>query len=392
MKNFILTYCFIMCWSGFVSGQSKSDLEEERKKTLDEISYVDNLLKATTKQKAENTNALKMLGNKVNLRETVIKGMGEEINLLNERIELNKLGIEMMQNDLVNLKAEYSKTLINSYKLKKGNPEIVYILSAKDFNQGYKRLKYLQQVTKFRRNEAELITELKNQIDETRIKLEEDLLKMSELRNKEVQQKSILVEEQARKKKMLNTLGNQEKKLKKDLDEKKKIAQRLEKEIARIIEEEKKKIRKTELTPEQKLIGDNFSDNKGRLPWPVERGIITSHFGSHQHPVLKYVTEQNYGIEITSIGKTIARSIFKGEVSAIFAISGANMTVIIRHGKYLSVYNNLIRVKVKAGEKVETKQEIGEVFTDPGENNTCILKLLIFDEKYLDPEMWIAKK
>src|SRR4030066_1662082 len=117
-----------------------------------------------------------------------------------------------------------------------------------------------------------------------------------------------------------------------------------------------------------------MSRKKSRLPWPVERGIVTAHFGVHQHPVLKYVTEENKGIEITSNGKISARSVFKGEVSAISAISGANMTVIIRHGNFLSVYSNLVNIKVKKGDKVETKQVVGDVYADPRIDNNCILK------------------
>ncbi|MCX6330688.1 MAG: peptidoglycan DD-metalloendopeptidase family protein, partial [Bacteroidia bacterium] len=208
---------------------------------------------------------------------------------------------------------------------------------------------------------------------------------------KEVQQQNLLQGEQTRKQKMIKSLGNKEKQLKKELEEKKKIAQRIEREIAKIIEEERRKNIRNELTPEQKIIGENFSENKGRLPWPVERGTITSHFGVHQHPVLKYVTEKNNGIDITSSGKIRARSIFKGEVTAITAISGANMTVIIRHGKYLSVYNNLVNVSVKKGDKVEIKEEIGEVYSDPKDNYSSTIKFMIFEQGYLDPEQWIAK-
>jgi septal ring factor EnvC (AmiA/AmiB activator) len=297
----------------------------------------------------------------------------------------------MMENDLIILKEDYSRAIINSFKSEKVNPEIVYILSAKDFNQGYKRLKYLQQIAKFRRNEAEIIAELKSQIEDTKNRLENDLNKISDLKHREIIQRQILQDEQTKQQRLIRTLGNKEKQLRKDLEEKKKIEKRIESEIARIVEEEKKRRAKSEMTPEQKLIGENFADNKGRLPWPVEKGIITNHFGTHQHPGLKYVTEENYGIEITSSGKTLARSIFKGEVTAISAISGANMTVIIRHGKYLSVYSNLIKVKVKTGDLVNTKQEIGEVFQDPGDNNNCIIKLMIFEQKYLNPEEWIAK-
>jgi septal ring factor EnvC (AmiA/AmiB activator) len=391
MKLFILINIFILSSFCLLSGQTKGELEEQRKRTLEEINYVDNLLKNTAKEKSESISALKILGNKVNLRESVIKGMGIEIDLLNERIELNSMAIKMMESDLIVLKNDYSRAIINSYKSKKINPEIVYILSAKDFNQGYKRLKYLQQVTKFRRNESEIIAELKEEIERTKSRLEKDLLVVSDLRHNAVQQKDLLQNEQNRKQKMVRSLGNKEKQLQQELAEKKKTAIRIEAAIARIIEEERRKSLKTEMTPEQKLIGENFSDNRGRLPWPVERGTITSHFGIHKHPVLKYVEEKNDGIEITSSGRTAARSIFKGEVTAITPISGANMTVIIRHGKYLSVYNNLVNLRVKKGDKVETKQVIGDVFADPRDNNNCTLKFMIFEEKFLDPELWIAK-
>jgi septal ring factor EnvC (AmiA/AmiB activator) len=391
MKAFLAANILVLCFVSSLAGQTKADLEEQRKKTLDEIAYVDNLLTNTAKEKSASISALKILGNKLNLRESVIKGMGEEINLLKERIELNSLAIGMMEGDLVILKSEYSRAIVNSYKSKKLNPDIVYILSAKDYNQGYKRLKYLQQVTKLRRKESEIIAELKEQIEDSKYRLENDLMKISDLQTRELYQKNLLQSEQDRKQRMVKSLNAKEKQLQKDLEEKKKIARRIEKELARIIEAEKKKSAVTALTPEQKLIGDNFLDNKGRLPWPVEKGVITEHFGTHQHPVLKYVTEKNDGIDITSSGKSKARSVYKGEVTAITAISGANITVIVRHGKYLSVYNNLINIKVKKGDKVETKQEIGDVFSDPGNNYSCTIKFMIFEERFLDPEQWIAK-
>jgi len=391
VKRILLFNIVFFLLSGLLWGQTRSEIEEQRKKNLEEIAYVDNLLTSTSKEKSASLNVLKILGNKLSLRESVIKGMGAEIGLLNERIDLNREAIEMMEHDLLSMRREYSAAIINSYKSKKTNPEIVFILSAKDFNQGYKRVKYLQQVSKIRRNESELISELIEEIAESKSRLESDLMRISDLQHREVLQKSMLQSEQVRKQRMVKALNNKETQLKKDLEEKKKIAKRLEKELAKIIEAERKKSAVTALTPEQKLIGDNFMDNKGRLPWPVERGTITSHFGTHQHPILKYVTEKNDGIDITSSVKTKARSVFKGEVTAISAIEGANMTVIIKHGKYLSVYHNLVNVKVKKGDKIETKQEIGDVFSDPGENNSCTLKFMIFEQKFLDPELWITK-
>ena len=389
--KFIIIFCLFFV--PFVSAQTRKELEDQRKKNLEEISYVDNLLRETEKEKNSGINQLKIIGNKLVLRENIISGMKAEISLLTERIELNSLAVDLMEKDLIVMRKDYAKTIINSYKTSKGNPELGYILSARDFNQGYKRLKYLQQVTKFRHQETKIIIELMEQIEKSKEKLQEDLLNVSDLKNKEEKQKGLIQQEQNKKKRLVNTLGSKEKKLRKELEEKKRIAQKIEMEIARIIEEEKKKAIKAELTPEMKLIGENFADNKGRLPWPVEKGLITSQFGLQKHPVLEYVTEDNIGIEITSSGKTIVRSVFKGQVMSVFPISGANISIIIRHGKYLTVYQNLINLKVKKGDMVETKQELAEVFCDIENGSKSILKFMIFEEKEkLDPELWLTKK
>jgi len=390
MKYFIVFTLFFFGLFNCLKGQSRKDLEEKRAKTLGEITYVDNLLKTTSKQKTESMTAIKIIGNKLVLRESVISGMRDEILLLMDRIDLNELAIVMMESDLIVLKNDYAKAVINSYRTKKGNPELVYILSAKDFNQGYKRLKYLQQITKFRRKESEIILELKNQIGNTKARLQADLYRVSDLKRGEEEQKGLLQNEQEKKQQMVKSLTKKEIQLKKELDEKKRIAIKIESEITRIIEEERKKAIRAENTPEQKLIGENFVTNKGRLPWPVEKGIITSHFGIHKNAVLKYVEENNIDIEITSSGKISARAVFQGEVAGILPISGANMTVMIRHGKYFSIYTNIINLKVKKGDKISTKQIIGDVYSD---GNNCVLKFMIFETnaKYLDPEDWIAK-
>jgi murein hydrolase activator len=392
MKYLLLIFLLLFIFFTCSYGQTKAELEEKRLATLNEINYVDNMLKSTAKQKEESISAIKIIGNKLGLRETIIKGMRDEIDLLNERIDLNTIAINMMEDDLVNLKNDYAHAVINSYKSQKQNPELVYILSAKDFNQGYKRLKYFQQVAKFRRRESEIIMELKDQVQSTKDRLQNDLSRISDLESKEEQQKRLLQYEQEKKQAMVSSLSKKERQLQKELEDKKRIANKIENEIARIMEEERKKAIKSNNTPEQKLIGDSFAENKGRLPWPVEKGIITSQFGLQKHPVLKYVTENNPGIEITSMGKTAVRSVFKGEVTRVFPIKGANMTVIIRHGKYLTVYNNIVDLKVKLGDKVETKQEIGDVFNETENGNKAILKFMIYDEKEkLDPESWISK-
>lgn len=390
----IIIILFFLLEAENVLGQTRSELEERRKKTIDEIAYVDNLLKSTSREKTESMKSLSIINSKLYLREVVLSGMREEIYLFNYRIELNTLAIEMMESDLIVLKKDYARAVLNSYRVTKGNPELVYILSAKDFNQGYKRLKYLQQITKFRRKESEIILELKDQIEISKEKLQSDLSKISDLKTKEEYQKNLLQQEKSNKQIIVKSLSRKEKELAKELEEKKKIAKKIENEITLLIEEERKRALASNVTAEQKLIGNSFLDNKGRLPWPVEQGIITSHFGIQKHPEFKYLTEDNIGIEITSSGSVSARAVFNGEVARVFSIPGANMTVIIRHGKYLSVYANIVNVKVKAGDQVAVRQSIGNVFSDPKENNNCVLKFMIFEneKKYLDPETWLSKK
>jgi murein DD-endopeptidase MepM/ murein hydrolase activator NlpD len=266
-------------------------------------------------------------------------------------------------------------------------------MSAEDFNQGYKRLKYLQQGARFRRRQAEIISEIVQEVSDSKARLEGDMAKLSDLRGREESQKQLLEQEQKKKQNLVRELTGKEKKLQQDLQEKKKIATRIQSEINKIIEEEKKKAVKSDMTPEQKLAGADFAGNKGLLPWPVERGVVTSTFGKHTHPDFKNIVEDNDGIDITSVGNTPVRSIFRGEVVRVFSIPGANMAVIIRHGRYLTVYQGIVNVRVKAGNKVETKQTIGDLYIEPDSGNKGVLNFMIYDEGVkLNPEIWIAPK
>ncbi|MFZ0473817.1 MAG: peptidoglycan DD-metalloendopeptidase family protein [Bacteroidales bacterium] len=386
--------CFLTAFINYcLSAQSRSELEELRNKNLQEIEYVDKLLRNTASEKKENLNELRVIGKKLNLREKLINEYGEEISLLEYRISLNRLAIEMLEQDLNSLKEEYARSIMSAYKVTKGTPALAFILSSADFNQGYKRLKYIQQVARYRRKESGTIEDIYVEVQGTKERLEKDRKNVNDLKNKEERQKQILRNEQNSKEQLITNLSKKEKQLKQDLDEKKRIAKQIENEISRLIEEERKKSSVTPMSSEMKLIGESFGENRGRLPWPVEKGIITSHFGLHQHPVLKHVTEDNIGIEITSSGATKARAVYKGEVVRVFAISGANMAVILRHGKYLTVYQNLVNVKVKAGDMIVLGAELGDVFHETNEGDKAVLKFMIYEEKTkLDPELWLVKK
>ena len=373
--------------------QTRAELEEMRKKNLEEIEYVDRLLKSTTSQKSESINELRVIGKKLDLREKLINEYGQEISLLEYRISLNRTAGEMLEADLDNMKKEYAKSIISAYKATKGTPALAFILSSTDFNQGYKRLKYIQQVARYRRRESETIETIYLELKDTRERLEKDRKNIGDLRSKEQRQKNILKDEKSKKENLVSSLSKKEQQLQQDLQEKRRIARQIEKEIEKIIEEERKKSTTTTMTEAMKNLGNSFEEGKGRLPWPVEQGIITSHFGLQPHPVLKNVTEDNIGIEITSNGKTDAKAVYRGEVMRVFAISGANMAVILRHGKYLTVYQNLVNVKIKAGDNVLTGQELGQVYVDTQGGNKAVIKFMVYEEKKkLDPEQWLLKK
>jgi len=390
-KIFIIVLSFLFGLN--LAGQSRAELEDLRKKNLQEIEYVDKMLKTTSSQKSENLNELRVIGKKLNLREKLINEYGQEISLLEYRISLNSLATEMLESDLDNLKQEYAKSIMSAYKATKGTPAVAFILSSTDFNQGYKRLKYIQQVAKYRRKETVIIETLYNELQSTKERLEKDRKNVNDLKNKEVRQKQMLRDEQNRKERLASSLSRKEKQLKQELDEKKRVARQIEKEIEKLIEEERKRSETVPMSSEMKVIGESFGENRGRLPWPVDKGIITGHFGLQPHPVLKNVTEDNIGIEITSGGVTKAKTVFKGEVVRVFAISGANMAVIVRHGKYLTVYQNLVMVRVKAGDAVTTGQELGNVYLDNGDGGKSVLKFMVYEEKKkLDPEQWLIKK
>jgi len=384
----------LLFWITIVSnGQSLSELEARREKTMADIEYVDRMLRETSTEKAASLQGLNIVNSKLRLRENVISGIKEQIELLTTRIDLNEYAIVLMEEDLEILIKDYEKAILHAQRVSKGQPDFAYIFSARDINQGYKRLKYLQQVAKYRRREAELIIDIKGEIERNKLKQENDLEEIVSLKQKEEQQKGSLQKEQRQKRNILNRLSRKERQLRKELRDKRRIAQEVEKEIERVIEEERRKRESTELTPEEILNGDDFIKNKGLLPWPVERGVITSRFGIHDHPLLNGTKVDNIGVEITSSNKIKARSVFKGNVVSVFGISGGNMAVIVRHGQFLTVYQNLINVVVKPGDSIETKQVIGDVFSDNADSGKSIIKFMIYQEKNKkNPEDWLAKK
>lgn len=396
MRKLVFTSIFLI-YQVVCFAQSLTELQQKKASAAKEIEYTTKLLNEAEKNERTSLNRLRLLNNRINQRNLLITSIKDEINVYQEFIEDNTDAVQMMNEDLQKLKDEYAKMIRSAYRHKNTNDKIMFLFSADDFNQAYRRLLYTKRYTEYRQNEAETIAALQEVLNNQVDRLEQQKLAKQQLINETQKETKQLAGEKQQQSSVVQKLQKQQRSLRQKLNQQRREEQQLEREIQRIIEEEASKNRAAgapafELTPEQKLIGNNFEQNKRRLPWPVERGIITEHFGIHSHPVLTNVQIRNNGINIATEAGAKVRAVFNGEVSRVFGITGGNTAVIIRHGKYLTVYSNLREVTVKKGDKVTTKQDIGTVFTDFEDGNKSILKFQIWRENQKqDPEDWIVK-
>jgi septal ring factor EnvC (AmiA/AmiB activator) len=394
-KAFFILATLFICLAN-LWGQDKKELEEKKTKTQKDIEYTNQLLQETQSSRKNTLQRVRILNKRIQLRNEIIENINGEINIIEKEIKQKDLLISQLEQDLENIREQYAELIVKAYWNRDRRDWLLFIMSAENFNQAYRRMKYLQQFSRHRREQAELIKRMQEEIIGEIENLEKIKMEKEALALEKKNENHSLEQEKAGKNRLVSDLIKKENELKQEIEAKKKIADRLEKEIAAIIAEEARKARSRniyeQLTPEEKLISDNFQGNKGKLPWPVERGIITQKFGEHPHPVLKQVTVDNDGVDIATIKGAEARASFDGEVSKIVAILGANYTVILRHGNFLTVYQNLVDLKVKQGDKVKVKQVLGTVYTDNEANNT-ILHMQIWKERSIqDPEDWLSRK
>ena len=396
MKLLLVTGIFIMlCSIGF--SQSIDELQKKKQDAENEIEYTTKLLNEVQQNQKLSLNRLQLLNNQIEKRNAVISAINSEINIYQQFIGNNTLAIKLMTNDINEIKKEYAELIRSAYRNKNAYDQILFLLSADNINQAYRRHLYMKHYTVYRENQAEVIEALQLALNQKTEKLEQQKLIKLQLITETKKETQKLLQEKTQKNSEIAKLQQEQQSLRKKLQQQREIEQRLEKEIQNIIEEEAGKSKAAGekgfmLTPEQKLVGDSFVQNKMRLPWPVERGVIIEHFGINQHPVLTNVQTRNNGISIATEAGSKVRAVFNGEVSRVFGITGGNTAVIIRHGKYLSVYSNLREVTVKKGDKVSTKQTIGTVYTDVDDDNKSILKFQIWlENQKLDPEEWIVK-
>jgi len=397
---FPLIYFFLCVMSAGFGQNKKQILQDDKKKIEDEIEYNTRLLKETKKTKKTTLNQLIIIKNQLEAREKLIQTINEQIKSVDEQINLNNEIINDLKKDLENLRKEYAQMIYYAYKNRSSFDRLMYVFAASDFNQAFKRLKYFQQYANYRKTQAELIIKTQEGIHTTILELENHKKEKIELILSLKEERDQLASTRNQQNSTYYTLSQKEKELAKTIREKEKAAKKLQNEIEKIIAEEirlaSKKSGTTKtgtfaLTPAEMKLSSSFEDNKGGMPWPLEKGIISSTFGEHAHPVLKQVKTKNNGIDIITDKDMKARAIFSGEITRVISIPNYNYVVMIRHGEYLSVYSNLSEIFVQKGEQVTTKQEIGKIHTDKKESKTELHFELWKGKTLLNPSSWLAK-
>ena len=400
----ITLICFQFSSPNLVFAQNKEQLQSKKSKIEADIKYTNELLEETKKNKETTLNQLLTLKKKIALRQNLISTVNKEIKILDKQIDENSSIIASLERDLKEIKSEYARMIYYAYKNRNSYNRLMFIFSSKDFNQAYKRLNYLQQYGKFRQIQAGLIVKTKAILNQKKAGLEAKRIVKKQLLQVKSEERAILSGETTEQNNIYNELQNKEKHLKADMKAKQKEAQGLQKAIEDVIAEELRKAREAAkevkgfaLTPEEKELSKTFENNKGKLPWPVKRGIITGKFGKQDHPVLKGIKINNNGIDISTNKDAVARAVFDGVVTGVIILPGANRkAVIVKHGKYFSVYGNLIQVYVKKGDVVATKQDIGLIYTDNNKFQTeAHLELWELQENgtiKLDPEKWLGRE
>ena len=376
--------------------QDRNRLEKEKKENLAKIKEAERILKQTSKQKKNSIGQLKALDQQIRSQESLIRTYKANIELLNSEIEESETVVNSLEKDLERLRKEYAEMIYQANKTRNNYGSLSYLFSASSFGQLLMRAKYLQQYTKSRQDQAKEILLVQQEINQQIQLTEETRSEQQKLLAQQQLQSQGLLTAKKQHNQLVKTLSLKEKDLRSDVKKRKQAISRLDRMIAEVIRLEMEKSKNAsgdfELTPDGARLSTNFQGNQKRLTWPVARGFVSSKFGLQPHPVLKGVKIENPGVDIQTQQNEVVRAVFDGEVSKIASIPGMNgIVIIIQHGEYRTVYANLRKSLVKTGDMVNTKDPIGEVFTDADGVSEVQFQVWKNFNK-LDPLAWLQPK
>ncbi len=397
---YIVLFIFCIIPSGFSQSKKQQQLELKRKNILKEINEINILLSDNKSEKSSVLSKIEEADLKINIQKKLIQVNNQQANLLTREIKENQLKIEELETDLALKKKNYADMVVKSYKNRATDSKIMFLLSADNFQQAYKRYNYMKQYKLYQKKQADTITAKTEKLailNETLILKKEEKIQLIK-DNKKTQEK--LLNDKKAQSLLIAELKKDEAKYKKEIAEKQKANDDIDRQIEKLIKEaiarankkagKKKASKGFALTPEAKALANSFTANKGKLPWPVKTGKVILKFGTSRHPTLPNITRHSSGVKIITNTNSDVNAVFNGTISEIQKIKGGNIAVYIRHGNYLTVYQNLKSLYVKKGQKIKTNNPIGKIAIDS--EGKSIFRFLIFkDDKKQNPADWIYK-
>jgi septal ring factor EnvC (AmiA/AmiB activator) len=394
----LFLWIVLLCSNSIFSQNNRKQLEKQKEAIQKELEEINALLFKNKKQKASTFTDIENINYKIQRKQEVIKLTNRQINLLNIDLKKNKNQQVDLSKRLKEVKAAYKEMILRSYKSKSGKNKLMFVLSSESFFQAFKRTQYIKQYAAFRRNQANKMLTISDELklinDELieRKKLKETLLTNNRLTQKSLEKEKNQANEIAFK------LKSQEKKYKKNILAKQKESLKIDKQIDKLIREAiaasnktKTKSNSFNLTPEAIALAKNFELNKGKLPWPVSRGVVIQRFGTQPHPVVKTAKIKSNGIVIATEKSAKVKTVFKGQVLSVLKFRGSNPTILIQHGNYITAYKNLSKVFVSKGDVLESGQAIGEVFTNKTNSQSTVQFSIFKKTTPLNPLFWILK-
>ncbi len=387
---------------GGMYGQTneQKSLEAKRTRLQKEINDINRLLFAEKKQRGTVLDQIEALDKRINVRQELIKVTNQQANLLNRKINTNVRNISKLKNDLTALKEDYAAIIRKSYENRSQQGRLMFLLSSDNFFQAFKRLQYMKQYTDYRKEQGEQIVKKTEELTTLNTALIDQRKEKEVLIAQNKKAKAQMMREMKSQKELLGSIRKNESKYASAVQKKKKEAKKIDQQIDRLIRtaivaSNKKAGSKTKasnkflLTPEATIIANNFSANKGRLIWPVEKGIKSQGFGVYKDAVYPGIKHESNGVIIATDEGAVARAIFKGEVIAILSVPGGNKGVQVKHGNYISTYYNLSELYVAKGDEVNAKTELGKVYTNRSNGQTRLKFYLYEDTQKLNPEEWV---
>ena len=399
-KNLLFLFLLIFGLNLTSAQTNREELEKRRIELRNEITRINELRISNQKKQRSVLGQVEDLNQQIKSTEDLIKLTNQQANLLNREINTNTKKIGQLRKELEKLKDDYARMIEKSYKSKSQQSRIMFLLSSQSFLQAYKRLQYMKQYTNYRKQQGEEIKANTQELQELNARLVQQKEEKDRLIAENRKTRADLEKNRKSQQTLMATIRKREGEFASQIKSKQQEIDEIDRAIDRMIRESIAKANKEsgstsrsayELTPAAKALAADFNNNKGKLPWPVESGVVTMRFGQQPHPVVKSVMVNNNGVRIDTDKGGKARAVFNGTVSEVQAVKGANQAVMVRHGDFITIYNNLEKVYVKRGDKVVTEQEIGEVATSRSTGKTTLHFLIYKNDQKMDPAAWIYR-